>query len=182
MSENQPVKTHCRVEYESNGTKVSVDVSYEIAKTLCETQNADRNAQERDRYHGVLSADAAYRGISGDSNASHWDALGGNLAAIQAHEEDAREKEIREVAYELLDEALANLRAEDVRVVHSLFFDGLTLRACGELLGVSHTAVRKRRTRIIRELYEQILAMVESLDEDQIEELSRLYDIGVCHE
>lgn len=69
-------------------------------------------------------------------------------------EREACDQRRRQV--EQLHDALARLSPIDRELIHSLFFEGLSTRACAERLNRSQRAVIKRRDRILRELRQQL--------------------------
>lgn len=73
---------------------------------------------------------------------------------------------------------LDELAADELSLIRALFFDQETLRQRSEVLGVSHTAVRKRRDKVLGKLKTRLLDSLDALDDETLEALGELYDLG----
>lgn len=65
---------------------------------------------------------------------------------------NVEEEAIRNVMAEKLHIALALLPAEEQLLVHMIYFEQQTEAQCGEVFGVSHQAIHKRKGRILEKL------------------------------
>lgn len=77
-----------------------------------------------------------------------------NAKQFSDEQESVEEIIFHKITVEALYAALAELSAEDYRLITSLYFQGRTIRDCAAELGVYPNAVHKRKIRILKKLKE----------------------------
>ena len=166
------------IELDAPGATRRIAVSFELFVAYNEDINRVRNANARDQDHGTVSADAPFTGSSSATPANYWDVIGDDLFSIAELRADAERKVLTEKLFCCVDMVLDELAADELSLIRALFFDQETLRQRSEVLGVSHTAVRKRRDKGLGKLKTRLLDSLDALDDETLEALGELYDLG----
>lgn len=116
-----------------------IEVSREVYWAWYGGERQERYQQERDAHFGVVGFD--------DLNVEGMDVLGNIPSADDTQEAVERREEHQE-----LHRALQTLPRKERKVIHQLFFQGLTIAQIARLEGLDESSIRWRRDSAIRKL------------------------------
>lgn len=126
-----------------------VEVTEEIYEEYARIEHRERYLAEKDAEYGLVSLDElAERGVFAEA------AHGGFVSGL---DEDESERDARQRALACLNAALPALNAEESRLIHTLYYDDVSVRKYAQRLGVRLWTVQCRREKILKKLRTEIL-------------------------
>ena len=120
-----------------------VEVSDEVFAAYSQMDRRERYAEE------TLLADSELSWERFEEDHIHIENL---MAEVVPSAEDCYIAQKEDNTFEKLSKALENLEDSDRQLIDALFYQGLSVRAYAQQIGISHTMVRKRRNCILCDL------------------------------
>ena len=120
-----------------------VEVSDEVFAAYSQMDRRERYAEE------TLLADSELSWERFEEDHIHIENL---MAEVVPSAEDCYIAQKEDNTFEKLSKELENLEDSDRQLIDALFYQGLSVRAYAQQIGISHTMVRKRRNCILCDL------------------------------